>query len=307
MWTCPILTFSNRTEQILEDSGDSIAPPPRRRVGVGLLPALPILASTSCARRTDEPIAESALNKPSVDKSAVAKSESEPVAEPIAESSVTDTCVAELAIAESAVTDTRVAELAIAEPASAESCAAISSVAEPAVAKSIAKSAAGVDEAAVEKAAVDQSTVDQSDVDQSVVDQSSVDNSGVAEHAVADHMDEDHQHDIHCPSPAPPPRTPSPEPLQGASRTEGGIFRGRATGNVVNMADLDEQPAEPHPRDRTGRVLFFTSRDPDARPHLSMRHLVTPSLHSILSDLGNQYSPVRSKSSADCIWQLVDL
>jgi hypothetical protein len=30
-----------------------------------------------------------------------------------------------------------------------------------------------------------------------------------------------------------------------------------------------------------------------------MRHLVTPSLHSILSDLGNQYSPVRSKSSAE--------
>jgi hypothetical protein len=65
------------------------------------------------------------------------------------------------------------------------------------------------------------------------------------------------------------------------------------------MADLDEQPAKHHPRDRKGKVLFFTSRDPNARPHLSMKHSVTPSLHSILSDLGNEYSPLRSKSSAE--------
>jgi hypothetical protein len=107
-------------------------------------------------------------------------------------------------------------------------------------------------------------------------------------------MDQDLQDCVHSPSPA--PCTPSPQPLQGASRTAGGVFRGHATGNAVNIGDFDQQPADLLHKDWKGKVLFYISHDPDARPHLSMKHSVTPSLHSILSDLGNQYSPVRSKS-----------
>jgi len=39
-------------------------------------------------------------------------------------------------------------------------------------------------------------------------------------------------------APSDPPRSPSPGvSLQGSSRTTGGVFRGKATGDVFNMAD----------------------------------------------------------------------
>jgi hypothetical protein len=259
--TLIFLTFSNRTEQILEDGGDSIAPPPRRRVSASLLPAKPVLASMSCAHRADQPVAESAAESPSVDESGVAESAQSGVAEP--------------AVAKSA-------KSAIAKP----------TVAESAVAESVDEKAA-VDQSAVDKSIVDQSSIDQSVIDQSGIDKSVVDKSGVDKSGIdKSGVDKSSDQDSHFSSPAPAPCTPSPQPLQGASRMEGGIFRGHATGNAENMADLDEQPAEHHPGDRKGKVLFFTSRDPDAWPYLSMKHSVTPSLHSILSDLGNEYSPV---------------
>jgi len=289
------LTFSNRTERILEDGGDSIAPPPRPRVGGSLLPAKPILASTSCARRADQSLAESASSadesgvaKPAEPAAVVAPAVAAPVAEPAVVAPAVAALVAEPAVVAPAVA-APVAEPAVVAPAVAapvaEPAVVAPAVAEPAVAEPAV--------ADVAKPAIVESAV-------TIVDQSSVADPAVNE-SVFNHMDQDLQHDNHFPSPALPPRTPSPQSRQGASRTEGGIFRGYATGNAVDMADIDfdEQPADHRPRNDRGKILFFTSRDPNARPHLSMRHLVTPSLHSILSDLSDEFSPVRSTLSAE--------
>ena len=190
-----------------------------------------------------------------------------------------------------AVDPSTIDKSAVNESAVDESTVDKSAVAQSTVDKS------AVAQSTVDKSAVAQSTIDKSAVDESAIDKSGVDKSSLAERASVDQMDQDLQDRVHSPSPA--PRTPSPQPLHGASRTAGGIFRGHATGNADNIGDLDQQPADHLHRDQKGKVLFYISRDPDARPHLSMKHSVTPSLHSILSDLGNEYSPVRSKSSTD--------
>lgn len=246
-----------------------------------MLPAKPVLASTSCARRADQPAVEqSDVDEPASDRNVVAKSVSN-------EAAVDNPAVNESAVDLPAVEKSLVDKVAV-DPSVTDKPA----IDQPAVDQlTIAQSA--VDQPAVDQSTLDVSTVDKSAVDQSAIDKSGVDKSSVAERAPVDHMDQDLQDRVHSPSPA--PRTPSPQPLHGASRTAGGVFRGHATGNAVNIGDLDQQPADHLHRDRQGKVLFYISRDPDARPHLSMKHSVTPSLHSILSDLGNNYSPVRSK------------
>jgi hypothetical protein len=93
---------------------------------------------------------------------------------------------------------------------------------------------------------------------------------------------------------ASPPVSPPRNALQGASRTTGGVLRGRAYGNVFNRADGDE---EIHVRPRKGKVLVYQSpRDPIThKPDMSITSDVTPRLKPILKTLARGYSPVRSK------------
>jgi hypothetical protein len=69
-------------------------------------------------------------------------------------------------------------------------------------------------------------------------------------------------------------QTPSPViNLQGASQTEGGIFQGRALGNVFNIADaldLGTDHADTW-APITGKVLLYTSHTAGAPPKLSIK------------------------------------
>ena len=92
-----------------------------------------------------------------------------------------------------------------------------------------------------------------------------------------------------------PPASPPRIELSGASRVTGGIFRGRAYGNVFNHADVgtifDSET-------RMGKIHVYTSRvDPTlAKPDMVLKHKVTPKLKPILKALARGYSPVRSMS-----------
>jgi hypothetical protein len=86
----------------------------------------------------------------------------------------------------------------------------------------------------------------------------------------------------------------SPPRLQGASRTTGGILRGRALGNVYNFADHTDVVAQ------QGKVIgkvhvYTTHGNPDeSKPYMMLKHEVTHRLTPILKKLGNQYSPIKS-------------
>ena len=98
------------------------------------------------------------------------------------------------------------------------------------------------------------------------------------------------------------PEDPSPfesENLnrQGASRTTGGIFRGKATGSHFNWGDapqfMDDGPQfQPIPM---GKVFLFGSRNKDAHPHLSIMTQTDTQLPPILKQLSAKYSPIKSK------------
>jgi hypothetical protein len=85
--------------------------------------------------------------------------------------------------------------------------------------------------------------------------------------------------------------------LQGASRTTGGIIRGRAYGNHPNIADLVDQDDTFIPI--IGKVyLYITNHDPATWDFATMKHClvikhqVTPSLAATLKEIGDRHSPV---------------
>ena len=71
-------------------------------------------------------------------------------------------------------------------------------------------------------------------------------------------------------------------------------MRGRAFGNVYNLAD--EMDFNQQPGRVMGKVHIYKSHgNPnDSAPHMSIRHEVTKSLAPVLEKLGTQYSPVKS-------------
>jgi len=90
--------------------------------------------------------------------------------------------------------------------------------------------------------------------------------------------------------------------LQGASRTTGGILRGRAQGNVFNNADA-ELALDYGLERRVGRVQVYTAyADPTTvKPDMELKHEVTPKLTKVLKVLSRKYSPIRSMVSV-YIW-----
>jgi hypothetical protein len=84
--------------------------------------------------------------------------------------------------------------------------------------------------------------------------------------------------------------------LFGASRTSGGIFRGKALGNVFNMADAHNMDVDDHALPMAmGKVLLYTSRDQDAEPAMTMSHETGYQLPPVLDKLARKYSPIRSE------------
>ncbi|KAG6914447.1 hypothetical protein DXG01_017230, partial [Tephrocybe rancida] len=91
----------------------------------------------------------------------------------------------------------------------------------------------------------------------------------------------------------------SPVQLQGASRISGGIFRGRAVGNVFNYADLkDLQSTALGPV--KGKVhLFVSNNDPamllpsGTSPSMTFKQEVLSSLSPILKKMAQSYPPIK--------------
>lgn len=81
-----------------------------------------------------------------------------------------------------------------------------------------------------------------------------------------------------------PPTSPSRFDLGGASRVSGGVFRGRAYGNVFNHADAETNFSL---ESRMGKVHIYKSHvDPTlAKPEMVLKHKVTPKLKPILTAL----------------------
>jgi hypothetical protein len=95
----------------------------------------------------------------------------------------------------------------------------------------------------------------------------------------------------------------SPKRLQGASRTTGGVLRGRAYGNVFNFADardiLDQGPQ--HGMASRGRVYIYvsplnpTTLDPEQmKPMATVKVTTSPTVTPMLQQVTRRFSPVRS-------------
>jgi hypothetical protein len=85
--------------------------------------------------------------------------------------------------------------------------------------------------------------------------------------------------------------------LYGASRTTGGLFRGRALGNTFNMADAYDMDVDTGaPLKAMGKVLLYTSRDQDAEPAMTIKHETGYQLPPVLIKLARKFSPIRSES-----------
>ena len=94
---------------------------------------------------------------------------------------------------------------------------------------------------------------------------------------------------------SPPPL--SRHELQGASRTTGGVLRGRAYGNNPNIADLADPDESLIPI--IGKIyLYIAADDPvtwdftTMKHRLVIKHQVTLSLARILMEIGDRHSPV---------------
>jgi hypothetical protein len=88
----------------------------------------------------------------------------------------------------------------------------------------------------------------------------------------------------------------SRDSLQGASSVTGGVLRGRAQGNVYNMADKIKAD-DFVTKDVKGKVHIFRlhGNPENMEPYMTVKTKVTKTLGPVLKKLGAQYSPIRSK------------
>jgi hypothetical protein len=83
--------------------------------------------------------------------------------------------------------------------------------------------------------------------------------------------------------------------LQGASRIVGGLFRGRAQGNLFNIGDSKKLIGSDAPM--VGRLKIFNAgEDPSSKkPQMTVKVNVCGTLAPVLGELEKRYSPVASK------------
>jgi len=99
------------------------------------------------------------------------------------------------------------------------------------------------------------------------------------------------------------PQTSSPHPprLEGASRTSGGILRGKAFGNVFNHADLSDIFQDSMGAIKGRVFVYLSNHDPasfdfeTSRPSFFFKHDVTATVSPLLQEMGRRYEPVASK------------
>ena len=85
------------------------------------------------------------------------------------------------------------------------------------------------------------------------------------------------------------------QPLEGASRTVGGVIRGQARGNVFSLADAPDAMQDRF--QAKGLVKVYKScidTFSDFKPTMVLKSEVTPSIGPILRNLSRRYSPVSS-------------
>jgi hypothetical protein len=85
-------------------------------------------------------------------------------------------------------------------------------------------------------------------------------------------------------------------PPHGSSRVTGGILRGRAVGNVLNLPDAPDFLDDVIPEVGTIKLYSDLSQHPSThRPVLTMKTKMMSSLKPILEKLVNRYSPISSE------------
>jgi hypothetical protein len=103
--------------------------------------------------------------------------------------------------------------------------------------------------------------------------------------------------DVHMTSPA-------TSPLRGASRITGGTTRGRATGNIFNMADTAVEDIE-MTVPRTGKVHLYTSlvNPAQVKPSRILKIDVQFSMGPVLKSIAAKFSPIQSMSNY--LWMIL--
>ncbi len=102
--------------------------------------------------------------------------------------------------------------------------------------------------------------------------------------------------DVHMQSPA-----NSPPRLRGSSRVVGGYARGRAPGNVFNLADANSMQVDDLGPTMGKVFLYFSNDDPaqlspaSAKPSGSIKCAVTPTVAPVLKAVVWKFSPVKSE------------
>jgi hypothetical protein len=94
----------------------------------------------------------------------------------------------------------------------------------------------------------------------------------------------------------------SPTPLHGSSSTTGGVLRGRAYGNIFNVADAEKAVETGTIGPVIGRVKIFNpGEDPSSvKPQMVLKAEVCQTMAPVLTDLGELYSPVKSELVKYC-------
>lgn len=93
--------------------------------------------------------------------------------------------------------------------------------------------------------------------------------------------------------------TNSPPHLRGSSRVVGGYARGRALGNVFNLADANSMQVD-NLGPTMGKVfLYFSNDDPaqfspaSVKPSGTVKCAVTPTVAPVLKAVVRKFSPVK--------------
>src|SRR6266850_6820264 len=86
-------------------------------------------------------------------------------------------------------------------------------------------------------------------------------------------------------------------PAEGSSRVTGGFLRGKAMGNVLNLADSPDLLVDvPIPAKGVVRLYSDLSHQPSINnPTMTLKTEAKPTLGPILEKLARSYSPVKSK------------
>ncbi len=89
----------------------------------------------------------------------------------------------------------------------------------------------------------------------------------------------------------------SPTPLHGASTTTKGILRGRAQGNIFNMADA-EKPVDTGIGGLFGKINVYNAGDDPStvKPQMVIKTEVDNHVAPVLTEVGELHTPPKSKN-----------